>query len=406
MGTNIRSIGVYGPIWEDTFQRCVAGVLRYCDEVGGLIVRDFQSVEMMEDESRPPHWTGRVDAMLVSMGRDVTEHGLPDWLLSAGVPTVSVAADWFDPRIPACVSDSVSMGKLAARHLIECQCKSFLFLGFAHSTGSAARGSALREALAARGHELTEHESTARLGAAVAEQIGELATPELIKLLHSMRKPLGVWALSDYYAAGVNLICEAEGLEVPKAVKILGVGDMRIARTRHPTLSTIRSPSGEVGYQAARTLHAMLDKRPGVRKVTMIRATELITRESTVASPQGIGDLEEVRDYINRHACDGVSVDQLVDIAGVSRRTFEQWFRREVGHSPGDEIQRVRLERAKHLLQSSELSMSNIARMIGFEEAAAFSKFFRKATGMSPREFRDGRRPESAEESAASQSED
>ena len=62
------------------------------------------------------------------------------------MPTVSVAADWFDPRIPACVGDSDSMGKLAARHLIDCGCKSFLYVGFAHSTGSAAQaaGCAMR----------------------------------------------------------------------------------------------------------------------------------------------------------------------------------------------------------------------------------------------------------------------
>src|SRR5687767_11080381 len=36
MGTIKRNIGVYGPTGEDTFQRCVSGVLRYCDGAGGL----------------------------------------------------------------------------------------------------------------------------------------------------------------------------------------------------------------------------------------------------------------------------------------------------------------------------------------------------------------------------------
>src|SRR6478609_2379364 len=109
MGSHSRSIGVYGPTWEDTFQRCVDGVLRYCDETGGLVVRDFQSAAMIEDHSRPPVWKGRVDAMVVSMGREGPSTALADWLVSAGVPTVSVAADWFDPRIPACIVDSDSL---------------------------------------------------------------------------------------------------------------------------------------------------------------------------------------------------------------------------------------------------------------------------------------------------------
>jgi LacI family transcriptional regulator len=383
-----RSIGLYGPNWEDTFQRCIEGALRYCDASGDLIVRDFQSADMIEDHTRPPVWRGRVDAMIVSMGCEGRASELADWLLTAGVPTVSVASDWFDPRIPACVVDSPSMAKLAAKHLVDCQCKSFLYLGFAKSSGSTSRGQNFRDALAARGRELTEYPSPVRLTASIAEEMRAFAEPKLIKLLHRMRKPLGIWALNDNYAGAISLVCEEQGLAVPGEVKILGIADARIARLRRPTISSIRTPSDEVGYQAARTLHAMLDKKPGVRKLTQIRATELVSRESTMVTPQGVGDLEEVRDYINRHACNGVNVDQLVDIVGVSRRKFEQWFTEQVGHSPGQEIQRVRLERAKHLLQTSDLSASQIAQMVGYQEAAAFSKFFRNAAGMTPSEFR------------------
>jgi LacI family transcriptional regulator len=387
-----RSIGVYGPSWEDTFQRCVEGVLRYCDETGGtLLVRDFQSADMVEDFARPPVWTGRVDAMLVSIGREGPAHELADWLLTAGVPTVSVTADWFDPRVPACIADADSMAKLAARHLIQCRCDSFLFVGFGLSTGSAARGRALRDALASGGRELTEYESSVRMVGPLEEELPKFADPKLVKLLHRLPKPLGVWALNDNFAAGVSLLCEQQGLAVPEAVKILGVGDTRVARLRRPTLSSIRSPSDEVGYQSARTLHAMLDGQPGVRKVTKVRVTELAARESSVASAQRAWDLDRVREYINRHACNGVSVDQLVDIAGVSRRSFELWFRREVGRSPGEEIHRVRLERAKHLLQSTELSTGQIARMVGYEETAGFSRFFRAATGMTATDYRKGR---------------
>jgi LacI family transcriptional regulator len=390
MGTTKRSIGVYGPNWEDTFQRCVGGILRYCDQVGGLIVRDFQNSEMIEDYSRPPIWARRVDAMVVSMGREIPTHELVDWLMTAGAPTVTVVTDWFDPRVPACIIDWDSMGKLAARHLIQCGCRSFLYVGFVDSTGSGHRGRALRNALVASGQTLTEYESPVRLTAAFPEQLPKFAEPNLVKLLHRLPKPLGVWALSDNYAGAVNLVCEEQGLAVPQAVKILGVGDTRAARMSRPTISSIHTPNDQVGFQAARTLHAMLDKRPGVRKVTQVRATELVQRESTLAAQRGKGDLDEVRDYINRHACSGVSVDQLVDIVGVSRRTFENWFLKEVGRMPGEEIRRVRMERAMHLLRGTELSISQIALMIGYEETAAFSKAFRNATGTAPSDYRQG----------------
>ena len=71
------------------------------------------------------------------------------------------------------------------------------------------------------------------------------------------------------------------------------------------------------------------------------------------------------------------------------RRKLEKQFRAAVGHAPGQEIQRVRLEQAKKMLSQSQLSVSRIASMVGFEEPASFSKFFQKHVAMSPRKFRD-----------------
>jgi LacI family transcriptional regulator len=81
-------------------------------------------------------------------------------------------------------------------------------------------------------------------------------------------------------------------------------------------------------------------------------------------------------------------VDQLLDLVGMSRRAFEVWFRDRVGHSPGQEILRVRLERAKELLRTTDLSMSRVSSMVGYANTPAFTRFFRGLTGTSPRDFR------------------
>ena len=57
--------------------------------------------------------------------------------------------------------------------------------------------------------------------------------------------------------------------------------------------------------------------------------------------------------------------------------------------TPLQEIRRVRLERAKSLLRETRLSIGRIAVMVGFEEQAAFGKFFRQQTELSPREYRE-----------------
>ena len=63
-------------------------------------------------------------------------------------------------------------------------------------------------------------------------------------------------------------------------------------------------------------------------------------------------------------------------------------FRQAAGHSILDEIQSVRLARAKELLSNSTQDMSCIANFCGFKAANAFWKFFRQETGLSPTEWR------------------
>ena len=63
-------------------------------------------------------------------------------------------------------------------------------------------------------------------------------------------------------------------------------------------------------------------------------------------------------------------------------------FRRIVGHSILNEIQAVRLDKAKELLKNSSLDVSTIANFCGFKAANALWKFFHQKTGLSPTEWR------------------
>ena len=70
------------------------------------------------------------------------------------------------------------------------------------------------------------------------------------------------------------------------------------------------------------------------------------------------------------------------------RRMAEIRFRQIAGRSILDEIQAVRLDKAKELLKNSSLDVSAIANFCGFKAANALWKFFRQETGVSPSEWR------------------
>jgi AraC-like DNA-binding protein len=87
-------------------------------------------------------------------------------------------------------------------------------------------------------------------------------------------------------------------------------------------------------------------------------------------------------------ACDGLTIEDLLAALDVSRSTLERQFILHVGHTPGLELVRVRLDRAKELLAASDLPLKGIAKLTGYRNVPNFCAFFRKQTGMSPLGFR------------------
>ncbi len=82
---------------------------------------------------------------------------------------------------------------------------------------------------------------------------------------------------------------------------------------------------------------------------------------------------------------------QLRDMAeqeAMSVRTFTRRFREEVGISPGQWLTQQRVERARHLLEDSDLSVDQVARSAGFGTAASMRQHLQAALGVSPTAYR------------------
>jgi LacI family transcriptional regulator len=79
-------------------------------------------------------------------------------------------------------------------------------------------------------------------------------------------------------------------------------------------------------------------------------------------------------------------------IAAVSRSTLERWFAEHLGHSVSEEIHRVKIERVKDLLITSDLSLNKIAQLSGFAYAETMQRGFKTLMGQTPGEYRNARR--------------
>lgn len=86
------------------------------------------------------------------------------------------------------------------------------------------------------------------------------------------------------------------------------------------------------------------------------------------------------------------TIDELCQPLGISRRQLERRFQQDVGLSPAEYRQRLRLERGRWLLQNSDLDITAVSLECGFQNSASFARVVRKALGMTPREVRQAAR--------------
>lgn len=81
-------------------------------------------------------------------------------------------------------------------------------------------------------------------------------------------------------------------------------------------------------------------------------------------------------------------VAELVRRSGFPKRTFDRRFKAATGYSPLAYVQALRIEEAKHLLETGSQPIEEIAREVGYADLASFRRLFRRLAGMSPGDYR------------------
>jgi LacI family transcriptional regulator len=98
---------------------------------------------------------------------------------------------------------------------------------------------------------------------------------------------------------------------------------------------------------------------------------------------------------MREHAYRGISVQEVLDHAKLSRRSLENHVRAVLGHAPHQELVRLRVERATHLLDTSALPLQEIARTCGFSDGRQMSETFRRHLALTPSQYRRQQRARS-----------
>lgn len=307
-------------------------------------------------------------------------------LLGIDVPLVNVSSRELPQPVPSVGTDDLAIGRLGADHLLE---RGFRHLAF-RSTVNPGCVEIRRDGFARRAHESGTTCSVFRpeepeLSVAAVED----ADRRTAEWLESLPKPVGVMCWNDELGARLIRAAERRDFRVPEEVAVVGVdNDEMICELARTPLSSVMPGADRVGYEAARILGSAMIGEPVPPRHVLVQPSGVATRRSTDILAIDDPYVAQALRIIRGRACDPIFVGDVVREVPLCRRALERRFLDVMGRSMHREIHRVRFERAKMLLETTNFRIPLVAREVGFKDPKRFSKLFHKNVGLPPSAYR------------------
>jgi LacI family transcriptional regulator len=357
-------------------RRVLEGVGHYGRITGHWTFRTFHPTEFDLIQNLLAQWkpTGAISCIRVSANpvfQLLAEHHIP-----------FVQADSCDNPIdsPGVYTERNSIARIVAEHFVGRGLQSFGYVG-----GSGVADTKLAEYLKSLAD---EHKFT------FARFAGEIRTEsdpkrEFRHWLGRQKLPLGILAATDW--VGWHVISESleAGFHVPDNIAVVGIGDdLPWCGLAPIPLSSIALASEKIGYQAAAILDRLMAGSTVASIPVVLPPVGLVARQSTDIIAVDEKDMSSVLRYMHDHAADGHGVKEILHRFPIDRRKLERWFRRNLGRSPFEEIQRLRIAQVKRLLSQTEESTEEIVRRCGFSSVKTLSRTFCREVGITLSAYR------------------
>ncbi|WP_308638159.1 response regulator [Paenibacillus silvisoli] len=141
--------------------------------------------------------------------------------------------------------------------------------------------------------------------------------------------------------------------------------------------------SGHVPIDAGGAFDYMAWKEAFVRE-----ACEIANRLHAGTERNSTSTIRDIASHIEKYAHEDLTLQSISDRFHLSREYISRKFKQDLGQNVSDFITECRINRAKILLASAQLRITQIAEMAGFQDEKYFSKVFKKCTDCTPSEFR------------------
>lgn len=315
-------------------------------------------------------------------------------LLDHGIPTVRIGL-WPHPEdhmVPAVVPDRPAAGRLAAEHFAERDFEHVAFVGRHPWALDELMYQAFDQRATQLGctcHLLQEDIEQLRLQVTAGTDLLQIRQEAFTDWLNQTPKPLGIFTFGDPVAAVYcQWVVEAK-LRVPEDVAVLGLGNKRfICESTAVPLSSVAFDTVAMAEKAFDMLRCLMAGQSLDQTTVQMPPVTVVARQSTDVVAASDPHVVKALGFMWDHLGDDLSVDQIAHHTGVSRRTLEKLFKRELGRGINQEFQRRRLDRACDLLRMTHLPIGDIADGLGYSHLSVFTKAFTAAHGTSPTVYR------------------
>jgi LacI family transcriptional regulator len=305
-------------------------------------------------------------------------------LESLNVPIIGYDPGDYSGPIPCIVSDHAETGRQAARHLLNQGHRNYAFCGFNSLTWSRTRCEAFCASIEEAGESVHRYDGPDKPIPWSKEE------PQIKAWLQSLPKPTGLFCVNDDRAASIVEVCRALEFGVPEDISILGADDDEyICELENPPLTSVRISSDQAGYEAAALLHRMIKGTETMDGQQIIaQVTGITARQSTdilmVQDPEVRKALRFIRENINQP----IRVTDVVDATTLTHRALNEQFNKTLGTSIGKQLNHARIEYIIRLLTDTDMQIQEIATTVGYEDDRHFSRYFKRATGLTPQAYR------------------
>jgi LacI family transcriptional regulator len=338
------------------------------------------------DDLPPPWLSGwKGDGILAR----IDNRRLAKAVLATRLPAVDLRGRLRGLGLPFIGVHNEAVGRLAFEHFADRGLRHFAFCGLAPGTYyyMDLRREFFRRQVEAAGYvcHVFEPEASGRRPTWEEEQ------DQLVAWLGRLPRPVGVMTCNDDRGHQVLDACRRAEVAVPEEVALVGVdNDTILCNMADPPMSSIDVNAERIGYEATGLLDELMHRRRARREAVSLEVAPrgIVTRQSSDVLAVGDPEVAAAVRFIRVHAGQGIGVGDVLRHVALSRSALERRFKIALKRTPKEEILRVQLDRARHLLSDSDLSLESIAGRCGFSSSKYFGDAFRRETGLRPGAYR------------------